>query len=209
LKSPVASLRPRCLLYASTAPASDMVRTVPSSSPSTHPHSRSVSGSSSATASANRKSLLGMAGVANLFVRVRKAENRIESRQPKPGQTIFVSGEPQTHPCVLRCLQPERLSRPVDIVESYICSGGVNIVPLLVATRSTLLDRIGELGADTMTDEQWECTITSPKPGIYKVQVRYVACATQSPARTPLRPVAMERARGIPGLMTILKRCDV
>jgi len=134
-----------------------MLRTVPHSP--TCPHIRTISGSSaddSVPVSPNsRRSLLGMVGVANFFVRVRKTENRIESnRQLKPGQMIFVSGEPQTHPCVSRCLEPEQLRIPVEFVESYVCSGGVNVVPLLIATRTTLLDRIGTLGANTLTDEQ-------------------------------------------------------
>jgi len=183
-------------------------------------HQRTISRSSADTADEESpRSLnapkLGMAGVANLFVRARRAESRLPSRQqdqqPKPGQIIFTSGEPRTHPAVESCLQPDQSRFPIEFVESYVCSGGVNIVPLLVATRTSLLDRAEvALGTDTLTDEQWECIITeskSPSSGIYKVEVRYMACATNSSARNPMLPVCIEEVSGIPGLMTILKRC--
>jgi len=165
-------------------------------SPRTH---RSTSESSTDDSPiSNRRSRLGMAGVANLFIRVRGVENRIESRQQqqhqpltKPGQIIITSGEPKTHSSVERVVTPDQPGLPVEFAESYVCAGGVNVVPLLVATRSALQERIEALGADTLTNEQcvslfspysipnpylfrWECTITGPKPqpdGIYKVHV--------------------------------------
>lgn len=168
-------------------------------SPRTH---RSTSESSAeGSPISNRRSRLGMAGVANLFIRVRRFENSIESRQQqqhqqpqpqtKPGQIVVTSGEPKTHPCVERVVTPDQPGLPVEFAESYVCAGGVNVVPLLVATRSALQERIEALGADTLTNEQcvslffpssipnpylfrWECIITGPKPhpdGIYKVHV--------------------------------------
>ena len=103
---------------------------------------------------------LSMADVANLLVRVRRAENRLPSRQrpdlQKPGLIISTSGEPKTHPAVQRCMQPDQPHTPVEFAESYLCSGGVSVVPLLVATRAELLDRVeAALGAGTLTDEQY------------------------------------------------------
>ena len=102
-----------------------------------------------------------MAGVANLFIRVRGAENRIESRQQqqpqpltKPGQIIITSGEPKTHPSVERVVAADQPGLPVEFAESYVCAGGVNVVPLLVATRCALQERVEALGADTLTNEQ-------------------------------------------------------
>ena len=102
-----------------------------------------------------------MAGVASLLIRVRGVENKIESRQQqqqhsptKPGQIIITSGEPKTHPCVERVVMPDQPGLPVEFAESYVCAGGVNVVPLLVATRSALQERIEALGADTLTNEQ-------------------------------------------------------
>jgi hypothetical protein len=87
-------------------------------------------------------------------VRARRAETRLPSRQP--GQIIFTSGEPKTHPVIERCVRPEQPRLPVEFVETYVCSGGVNVVPLLMATRATLLVRAeAALGADTLTDEQY------------------------------------------------------
>ena len=123
------------------------------------PHQRTFSDSSANTASeAPKAPKLGMAGVANLFVRTRRAENRIRSRrlQEKPGQTILTSGEAYTHPSVARCVQPGQPRVPVEFAESYICSGGVNVIPLLVASRAALLDRAeAAIGAGTLTDEQY------------------------------------------------------
>jgi hypothetical protein len=144
-----------------------------------------------------------------MFVRVRRLEK--QAAKTRAGQTILSSGEPKTHPTIASNITEEH-RLPVEYVDHFVCTGGVNVVPLLRATRSTLLDRVEHIGANTLTDEQWECTISGPKQnnvnGTYKVEVRYHASATKSAARDPHRPVALEEAKGIPGLMTIIKRND-
>ena len=53
-------------------------------------------------------------------------------------------------------MKPDQHRIPVEFAESYICSGGVNVVPLLMASRAALLDRTeAAFGAGTLTDEQY------------------------------------------------------
>lgn len=142
-----------------------MLRTVCPSCPNQRTISTSSAGTQLSDAASSsplspKPRKLGMADVANLLVRVRRAENRLPSRQrpdqQKLRQIISTSGEPKTHPAVQRCMQPDQPHTPVEFAESYVCSGGVNVVPLLVATRLELLDRVeAALGAGTLTDEQY------------------------------------------------------
>lgn len=178
--------------FASCSPSSQ--KTASAIMQHTVPHSPTSPRTGTATnvsvpESPSRKSFLAMVGVVNFLGRARKTETIDGNKQLKPGHMIFVSGEPQTHPCVARCLEPEQLCKPVQFAESFVCAGGVNVVPLLVATRTTLLNRIGPLGANTLTDEQyvwfcfvffhpplmicfrWDVSISTLKAGIYKVQV--------------------------------------
>lgn len=126
----------------------------------------------------------------------------------KQNHTVLTSGEPKTQPGVAEgCKGKEILS--VEYIDHFMCAGGVNVPTLLRASRTALLERIDALGANALLDEEWECTISGPKPlhnGTYKVQVRYMANATRSSAVDPRRPVALDKAKGIPGLMTIIKR---
>lgn len=97
---------------------------------------------------------------------------------------------------------------PVEYTDRFECVGGVNVTTLLRATRTTLLETVMKLGANALIDEQWDCIISGPKNGVYKVQTRYAASATRCMRPDPRRPVALDQAEGIPGLMTILKRED-
>ncbi|KAF9525051.1 hypothetical protein CPB83DRAFT_566046 [Crepidotus variabilis] len=169
---------------------------------------------STSTSSANpstsptRRSRLDIAGVSNLFVRVRRLEQRALRRNT---MSVLTSGDPKTH-TVISSNENQGACLPVEYVNQYVCTGGVNVAPLLRATRTSLLGRVEVLGANALMDEQWECTIYGPKHntgnGTYTVQVRYLASATKSAVCDPCRPVALEQAKGIPGLMTIVKRSD-
>jgi len=93
--------------------------------------------------------------------------------------------------------------------DQFICASGVDVPKLLRACRSTLLDQARTIGAKVLVDEQWHAAIVPPKnsaDGPYKVQIQYSASAAQSDRRDPGRPVALDQATGVPGLMTILKR---
>ncbi|TFK38109.1 hypothetical protein BDQ12DRAFT_606399 [Crucibulum laeve] len=157
------------------------------------------------TVSPERKTRLGMAGVANIFIRMRRFENQAI----KPHHIVSASGDPRSHPGLAESACEKKI--PVEWVDNFVCVGGVNVATLLRATRGTLLDQADALGANALVDEQWKCTICGPKHrpnGTFKVQIRYTACATRSSQLDPHRPITLDQAKGVPGLMTIIKRND-
>ncbi|KAF5330040.1 hypothetical protein D9611_010476 [Ephemerocybe angulata] len=118
--------------------------------------------------------------------------------------------EPISHPGMKESMLFGVQAIPVEYTDRFDCVGGVNAVTLLRATRNTLLETVEEfLGANALVDELWDCTICGPKHGGYKVEISYSASATRCSRPDPHRPVALDRVKGIPGLMTIVKREDV
>lgn len=146
-----------------------------------------------------------MAGVANLFTKMR----RFEDRSISTDELELSSGDPKTHPNVAESAKDQN-KIPVEQTDNFVCAGGVNISTLLRLTRIALMEHAErELGANSVVDEQWECTISKPKSvqsGKYKVLVRYTACATKSSVSDCRCPVALDQAKSIPGLMSILQR---
>jgi hypothetical protein len=145
-----------------------------------------------------------MAGIANIFIQMKRLEANALRK------TLLTSGEPTTHPSIS---QEAQTAKRVDVEydEEYICVGGVNLPTLLRASRSAMLEHCSGLAANlnALVDEQWECTISSPKPGRsgpYKVVVRYMAAAIHSSVPDPHMPVHLDQAKGVPGLMTIVSR---
>ncbi|KAL6306392.1 hypothetical protein BKA93DRAFT_729404 [Sparassis latifolia] len=121
------------------------------------------------------------------------------------------SGDPQTHPV----LDGEGVvsERRVPLVQEddFVCRDAVDVVKLLRAVRATLYENAETLGGSVLVDEQWTCSISVPRhrnDRTYKVHIQYTASAARSDRNDPQRPVAMERARGVPGLMTIVSRHD-
>ncbi|KAF8889648.1 hypothetical protein BD779DRAFT_1611012 [Infundibulicybe gibba] len=129
-------------------------------------------------------------------------------QQGKPHHIESLSGPaPQSHPGVAEAASPKRAS--LTITDVFVCVGGVNIATLLRASRGSLIEQAEAMGANALVDELWKCTISSPKQrsnGTFRVQIRYTAQATRSTAPDPHKPVALSSARGVPGLMTILRR---
>jgi len=148
---------------------------------------------------------LSLAGVANLFIKM----GRFEDRSIHTDELELSSGDPKTHPNVAESAKNQN-KIPVEQTDHFVCVGGVNLSTLLRITRISLMEHVErELGANSVVDEQWECTISGPKPvhsGKYKVLIRYTACATISSVSDCRRPVALDQAKGIPGLMSILQR---
>jgi len=146
-----------------------------------------------------------MAGVANLFIRMRRLE---ESALNKANEEAMNSGEPKTHPGLAEACQDQECAF-VELTDDFVCAGGVNVTTLLRATRTSLLERVEPLGANALLHEQWECSIAKPKAahkGPFKVRVHYSASAAKSPMADPRRPVNLDKAINVPGLMTIIKR---
>ncbi|TFK21155.1 hypothetical protein FA15DRAFT_95705 [Coprinopsis marcescibilis] len=131
----------------------------------------------------------------------------------KPHHLVFSSGdEPSTHAGISEAIEQGFDPLPVEYWDTFECAGGVNLVTLLRATRSSLMEHVSQnlhIPANALVQEQWQATICGPKHGIYRVQIRYTGAATRSSKPDPRRPVALDQAKGIPGLMTILKRNEV
>ncbi|KAJ7439348.1 hypothetical protein FB451DRAFT_1059658 [Mycena latifolia] len=135
---------------------------------------------------------------------------RRASDQVKPWHIQSSSGDPQSHLGVLEAAtSPKR--EPLHHSDVFICDGAVNVVQLLRVTRNSLLEEAELFGANALVDEQWSCTICGPKHrpnGTFKVQISYSASATRSDRPDPHRPVALDKVKGVPGLMTVIKRIN-
>jgi len=145
-----------------------------------------------------------MAGGADLFVKIRRWEDRAISTD----DLELTSGDPKTHPNVAEGAK-EYDKILVEQTDYFICVGGVNLPTLLRITRIALMEHVKrELGANSVIDEQWECVTKPVHSGKYRVQIRYTASATMSSVPDCRQPVALDQAKSIPGLMSILKRND-
>ncbi|KAF7306073.1 hypothetical protein HMN09_00762200 [Mycena chlorophos] len=153
-----------------------------------------------------RRPPLGIANVANIFVRMRRASESAKSKSSKSWHIQSSSGsEPQSHPAVLEGASEER--EPVEHRDVFICADAVNVGQLLRATRNALMEDAESMGANALVDEHWEVTICGPKHrrnGSFKVEVSYSGAATHSEQPDPHRPVALDKAQGVPGLMTCI-----
>ncbi|KAJ7100178.1 hypothetical protein B0H15DRAFT_770613 [Mycena belliarum] len=134
---------------------------------------------------------------------------RRASDQVKPWHIQSSSGDiPQSHSVVLEAATDAK-REPLQHSDTFVCDGAVNVPQLLRITRNTLLWEAELLGANALVDEQWSCTICGPKNrpnGTFKVQISYSASATRSGHLDPHLPVALGNVKGVPGLMTVIKR---
>lgn len=87
-----------------------------------------------------------------MFIKLRHLE-----RQSKKSNTIACSSgvEPLTHPRVQVSPQAEGRA-PLIHKDTYICAGngGVDVVPLLRATRTALVEQASMIGANALVDER-------------------------------------------------------
>lgn len=136
-----------------------------------------------------KKHRLSMAGVADLFVKIRRWEDRAISTD----ELELTSGDPKTHPNVAEGAK-EYDKILVEQTDYFICVGGVNLPTLLRITRIALMEHVKrELGANSVIDEQcvffhivfpllllsivffimlrWECVTKPVHSGKYRVQV--------------------------------------
>ncbi|KAI0356065.1 hypothetical protein OH77DRAFT_1424375 [Trametes cingulata] len=163
--------------------------------------------SSSSSASHHHHMPLSVSNVANLFVKMRRHRSKAKSHHIESS-----SGDaPQTHPALQAegAVSAERIH--LEQSETFVCRDGVDTAKLLRAVRGALYQKALTYGANVLVDEQWTCTICGPRhrsDGSFKVYVHYSASAARSDRRDPQRPVALDKARGVPGLMTILSRLE-
>ncbi|THU78599.1 hypothetical protein K435DRAFT_699766 [Dendrothele bispora CBS 962.96] len=133
-----------------------------------------------------------------------------ETKALQSNRIVSSSGEtPLSHPGVKEAVTLSRREQ-LSVHEVFYCIGAVNVLTLLRAVRGSLIETTEMLGGNVLLDEQWECEINPPKNranGTFKVHIRYSASAARADTPVdPHRPVALERAKGVPGLMTILRR---
>ncbi|KAK0452693.1 hypothetical protein EV421DRAFT_923416 [Armillaria borealis] len=158
--------------------------------------------------------------VANFLVKIR--------RNVPAHCTESSSGDaPQSHFGVEEGMECQK-REPMEVTDTFICLGAVNVKLLLRASRGVLLETAEHIGGNVLIDERyvprihglfivahrnprWTCTIREPKNrnGTFKVQIRYSASAARSSHPDPHRPVSLDCAKSIPGLMTIVKRNDI
>ncbi|KAH6918044.1 hypothetical protein BKA70DRAFT_1214046 [Coprinopsis sp. MPI-PUGE-AT-0042] len=146
--------------------------------------------------------------------------------QNKPGHISCSSGDPKTHTSLqtgagLQAValfgmeSPEDVqnnnvsgsgsSQAVETWDVYECADAVNLGLLLKQTRKNMVTFVNTLGANVLTEEQWQSTICGPKHNLYRVQIRYTAVPKRARKPDPGRPIALDQAKGVPGLMRILR----
>ncbi|EJC98228.1 uncharacterized protein FOMMEDRAFT_97148 [Fomitiporia mediterranea MF3/22] len=150
--------------------------------------------------------------VAKIFVKLRRVQKKVKAHHIDSSS----GDEPQTHSSLLNAhggLVPEvmrKLAR-LEIQEEFVCLDGVDVEKLLRASRLALLEHASPLLANVLVDEQWTSSICGPKhrsDGSFRVHIRYAATAAtrDSSRRDSRQPIALEKASGVPGLMTIASR---
>ncbi|KIJ61811.1 hypothetical protein HYDPIDRAFT_115265 [Hydnomerulius pinastri MD-312] len=147
---------------------------------------------------------LTVPSVVNIFVKLRRVKEK-----SKADSLEFTSGDPITHPSLSG--EDATCKRRVPLVhgDMFLCTGAVDVPKLLRGSRASLLEKAEFLGATVLVEESWECNIRIPKnrkDGTYRVQVRYYASASRSSRPDPQKPVALDKVRNVPGLMTIVGR---
>ncbi|KAG6334928.1 hypothetical protein ID866_4170 [Astraeus odoratus] len=118
------------------------------------------------------------------------------------------SGPARTHD-TLTNTKPLKVGPRVVHTEQFLCKGGVDTGRLLDLSRKGLFATAKEMGGNILLDEQWDCSIRHPglqKNHEFKVIIRYSATVARSFFPDVQRPVGIEAARGVKGLMTILDR---
>ncbi|KAF7315474.1 hypothetical protein MIND_00062400 [Mycena indigotica] len=157
--------------------------------------------------SPTKRTPLGIAEVANIFVRMRRASDKAKNNKSWHIQSS--SGPAQSHPGVLE--GASELREIVTHRDVYICNDGVNVGQLLRATRNALMEDAEFIGANALVDEQWDCTICGPRhrrSGSFKVEISYSAAATRSERADPHKPIAIDKAKGVPASQSILNTLD-
>ncbi|KZP08208.1 hypothetical protein FIBSPDRAFT_761804 [Athelia psychrophila] len=126
----------------------------------------------------------------------------------KSHHIVSSSGDsPQTH----ASLQGDGVTSgeqvDMELNDVYSCQGAVDVSRLLRVSRAKLMQQAKYLNGNVLLDEHWQCTIRGPKnrrDGTFRVHIRYAASASRSYLPDPQRPIALDKARSVPGLMTVL-----
>jgi len=141
-----------------------------------------------------------------LWFRAKNATFFVTTVERKLHHIDSSSGEPQTHPSLsgegVTC--PEKVD--LELKRVFMCESAVDVAKLLRLSRAELFERARLWNANVLVNEQWHSTICGPKhrkDGSFKVQIRYSASASRSSMPDPQKPVAIDKVKSVPGLMTI------
>ncbi|KAF5357199.1 hypothetical protein D9756_006591 [Leucocoprinus leucothites] len=162
----------------------------------------------SSDTSSDGSARLTVGGIANIFIKLR----HLERQSKRPHTIACTSGpEPLTHPRAQANSQQDSARVMLGHKDNYVCAGngGVDVVRLLRATRSAIVEQATTVGANALVDERWSYVINQPKHrprGQYKISVQYTASAISANCRDTPHPVAMDKIQSIPGLMTVISR---
>jgi len=150
-----------------------------------------------------RTMTLSVSSVTNIFVKMRSYKDR--------HHITSTSGDPQTHASLSGEGTTSIEKVPIEHTDVFICTGAVDVDKLLRGTRMSLLGKAISLGANVLVDEQWTCTICGPKQRpicTFKVHIHYSASAARAQRPDPNKPVGLDCAKGVAGLMTITERSE-
>ncbi|TFK25133.1 hypothetical protein FA15DRAFT_591135 [Coprinopsis marcescibilis] len=130
-----------------------------------------------------------------------------------PGHILRSSGKyPSTHRGVAGTLESRFHPVPLQYSCMFMCIGGVDLAILLRETRSALIERMFSnlpVCANTLIEEHWRASICGPKNEVYHVFIVYSGKAAQSTTSDPRQPVGLDQAKGIPGIMSVVRRNDI
>ncbi|KAI0760238.1 hypothetical protein C8Q74DRAFT_1208509, partial [Fomes fomentarius] len=148
---------------------------------------------------------LRISNVANILVKMRRHRGKAKEHHIESSS----GDKPLTHPSLAGENAVSAQKLPLEESQTFVCRDGVDVAKLLRAVRGVLYQKALDVGANVLVDEQWACTICGPRhrpDGTFNVNIHYSACAARSDKRDPQRPIAIEHAKDVPGLMTILTR---
>jgi hypothetical protein len=118
------------------------------------------------------------------------------------------SGPARTHAC-LADLKPTLVGPRVEHKDEFTCKGGVDAGRLVNLARKGLYSTAKEMGGNVLLEEKWDCEIRHPRyqrRDQFKVTIHYSATVARSYKPDAQKPVEIEAAKGIKGLMTVIDR---
>jgi hypothetical protein len=97
----------------------------------------------------------------------------------------------------------------VEHKDEFTCKGGVDAGRLVNLARKGLYSTAKEMGGNVLLEEKWDCEIRHPRyqrRDQFKVTIHYSATVARSYKPDAQKPVEIEAAKGIKGLMTVIDR---
>ncbi|KAJ8588196.1 hypothetical protein M405DRAFT_740725 [Rhizopogon salebrosus TDB-379] len=118
------------------------------------------------------------------------------------------SGPARTHTC-LADSKPTIVGPRVEHKDEFVCKGGVDAGRLLNLARKDLYSTAKKMGGNILLEEKSVHPIRHPRSQSrdqFKVTIHYSATVARSPELDAQKPVEIQAAKGIKGLMTVIDR---